>query len=178
MSGTGDTEPVVGESENERGEVRYQKLNNGAKSPLEIEEQEGQQIQEEMLSKYEKWDHKDTDWSPGENEQQERKVAPVNSNENNLNGLEKNSLEIEKNPQASTGSTSPHDQIDWKVTLLTFCGISIAAILGVFTRIGFGYYKIWAIETNYVWILLLVQSPDSPDLSSSSFSLISLSLSF
>lgn len=38
----------------------------------------------------------------------------------------------------------------WWTSFLTFCGIAIAAIIGVFVRIGFGYYKIWKIETNYV----------------------------
>jgi hypothetical protein len=36
-------------------------------------------------------------------------------------------------------------------SLLTFVGIAIAAIIGVFIRIGFGYYKIWKIDTNYVF---------------------------
>lgn len=35
-------------------------------------------------------------------------------------------------------------------SFLIFAGIAIAAIIGVFIRIGFGYYKIWKTDTNYV----------------------------
>jgi hypothetical protein len=71
--------------------------------------------------------------------------------EKGLTNLELEAAAVENDQlrkKKNTKNTKPFNLFN---SLLTFVGIAIAAIIGVFIRIGFGYYKIWKIDTNYVF---------------------------
>jgi hypothetical protein len=145
-----------GESEPPEGEDKKTSPTEEMNDAIEAEKNEDKETKEqELSSKYENWDCVERDWSPEEKQQQEWELSQAEVNEyslKDLESIEKGSPKLEQG--ASTRASPSSDENEWKSSLLTFCGISLAAIIGVFTRIGFGYYKIWSIETNYVSSLL------------------------
>ncbi len=50
----------------------------------------------------------------------------------------------------SDGNKDNTERASITSTILMFMGISVAAYVGVFIRIGVSFYKIWKIESNYV----------------------------
>ena len=77
----------------------------------------------------------------------------INNNEN------KNNQEIIDQENYLNNDKKEERKVKNKETFfqsfLIFCCFSICSMIGCYIRIGFGYYKIWKIETNYVRKLII-----------------------
>ena len=77
----------------------------------------------------------------------------INNNENKNNQEiidQENNLNNEKKEERKVKNKETFFQ-----SFLIFCCFSICSMIGCYIRIGFGYYKIWKIETNYVRKLII-----------------------
>ena len=58
-------------------------------------------------------------------------------------------------PAISEDSKIDSLRLSMRDSIVLFCGIALAAVIGGYTRVGVGYYRIWRTETNYVWQLII-----------------------
>jgi hypothetical protein len=109
------------------------------------------------------------DWKVVRSSSEEGTHETMDHHEKGLSPLEIDEIDAEEGEKKSKKETSKKHQEPMNLfnSFLTFFGISIGAIFGVFVRIGFGYYKIWKTDTNYVSLPSLPPSLRHPSLLSS-----------
>ena len=81
----------------------------------------------------------------------------INNNENKNNQEiidQENNLNNEKKEERNEERKVKNKETFFQ-SFLIFCCFSICSMIGCYIRIGFGYYKIWKIETNYVRKLII-----------------------